>query len=253
MFLKEWIEIVIDQVLNVGGAALGATDASDDVEEEQEVIKNNSTITEEKSNSKINYDIKIESIKVDVEDESYDFLIKIVLAGDFGVGKTSFSKYVSAKSFQTNHRPTVGIDFVTCTLTLNTKERIRVQVWDTAGQEKFSALSSSFYRGADAVFIFADISTPKSFERVPKLLEDARKNSNSNMEAIFLSSKKDLRLPNSSLKGDGIMNEEEVKNTFNNCDNSIPVIETSAKTGENIEQALLTMIQRVYNKKKVAP
>ncbi|KAG2393705.1 hypothetical protein C9374_007236 [Naegleria lovaniensis] len=198
------------------------------------------------SKNKINESVQIVSIEKDNEDE-YDFLVKVVLVGDYGVGKTSLAKKISQRGFTTQHQPTIGIDFVVCTLVLNTKETVRLQLWDTAGQEKFKALASSFFRGADGIFVIADVSEKSSFDRIPGFLEDGKKNCSSDVEFVFIASKIDLRTQQL-----GVMTEPEAKNEFRKYDANIPIIETSAKEDKNVEKALLTIIQRIYNKKKEA-
>ncbi|EFC47245.1 rab family small GTPase [Naegleria gruberi] len=200
------------------------------------------------SKNKINESIQIVSIEKENEEE-YDYLVKVVLVGDYGVGKTSLAKKISQRGFTTQHQPTIGIDFVVCTLILNTKETVRLQLWDTAGQEKFKALASSFFRGADGIFVIADISEKSSFDRVPGFLEDGKKNCTDDVEFIFIASKTDLRSIGSSTQ---VLSEEDTKREFRKYDSQIPIIETSAKEDKNVEKALLTIIQRIYNKKKEA-
>lgn len=92
----------------------------------------------------------------------------------------------------------------------------------------------------------ADVSEKSSFERVPGFLSDGKKNCSEDVEFVFIASKVDLRLQKASLS------EEETKLEFRKHDSSIPIIETSAKEDKNVEKALLTLMQRIYNRKKEA-
>jgi Ras-related protein Rab-7A len=91
--------------------------------------------------------------------------LKIIVIGDSGVGKTSLIQTYFSGKFSNTHRPTLGADFVSGTVNLNGKE-ITMQVWDTAGQEKFQSIGTAFYRGSDCCVIVYDITNPTSFEKM---------------------------------------------------------------------------------------
>merc|ERR1719419_1980030 len=93
-------------------------------------------------------------------------LLKIIILGDSGVGKTSIlHKYVSNK-FIEEHKATIGADFSTKEITIDDNRLITLQIWDTAGQERFQSLGNAFYRGADACILVYDIADERSFEEI---------------------------------------------------------------------------------------
>ena len=101
-------------------------------------------------------------------------------------------------------------------------------------------------------FTVADVSEKKSFDRIPGFLEDGKKNCTEDVQFVFIASKTDLRSSKSSVANDGIMSEVETRDEFRKYDPQIPIVETSAKEDTNVEKALLTLIQRIYDKKKQA-
>ena len=91
--------------------------------------------------------------------------LKVIVIGDSAVGKTSLIQTYFTGKFSTTHRPTLGADFLSGNVTLNGKE-FNLQVWDTAGQEKFQSIGTAFYRGSDCCVIVYDITNPTSFEKI---------------------------------------------------------------------------------------
>ncbi|CAI5746542.1 unnamed protein product [Peronospora destructor] len=92
-------------------------------------------------------------------------LLKVIILGDSGVGKTSLmNQYVNEK-FSSQYKATIGADFLTKEIMLDNK-LVTMQIWDTAGQERFQSLGVAFYRGADACVLVYDITNPKSFEKL---------------------------------------------------------------------------------------
>eukprot|EP01031_Cornospumella_fuschlensis_P043043 gene43043-52603_t len=92
-------------------------------------------------------------------------LLKIIILGDSGVGKTSLMNQYVNKKFTTQYKATIGADFLTKEIMIDDK-LVTLQIWDTAGQERFQSLGVAFYRGADACVLVYDITNEKSFEAV---------------------------------------------------------------------------------------
>jgi small GTP-binding protein len=95
--------------------------------------------------------------------KEYDHFIKVVVVGRSGVGKSAVMLRFCEDSFIESHVNTIGVDFRFKTIEVQQK-KVKVQIWDTAGQEKFRTISSSYYRGADAVVLVYDITSAKSLE-----------------------------------------------------------------------------------------
>jgi small GTP-binding protein len=98
-------------------------------------------------------------------------IIKTVLIGDAGVGKTSILSVYCSGVFSLDYSSTIGVDFGTKTLEVNQK-KVRLQLWDTAGQERFRSITHSYYRGAQVVLLVIDLTNKLSVRRFPKWLDD---------------------------------------------------------------------------------
>jgi small GTP-binding protein len=104
----------------------------------------------------------------------YDYLIKLIIIGDSGVGKSSILSRYCDDEFSINHITTIGVDFKIKTVEVN-KKIIKIQIWDTAGQERFKGITTSYYRGSGVVFIVFDISDEKTFDNLKYWLIDVEK------------------------------------------------------------------------------
>lgn len=161
-------------------------------------------------------------------------LLKIIILGDSGVGKTSLmNQYVNNK-FSNQYKATIGADFLTKEVVINDK-LVTMQIWDTAGQERFQSLGVAFYRGADACVCVFDITKPKSFEALQswkdEFLIQAGPRDPDNFPFVVLG--------NMSDKVDERRVSTEKAMMWCKKDNEwpIPYFETSAKEATNIEQA----------------
>lgn len=103
----------------------------------------------------------------------YDYLFKVILIGDSGVGKSCVMSRFTDDTYDESHISTIGVDFKIRTLELNNKT-IKLQIWDTAGQERFRTITSSYYRGSHGIFIAFDITNYESFENAAKWLAEVR-------------------------------------------------------------------------------
>ena len=124
--------------------------------------------------------------------KDFDYLFKIVLIGDSNVGKSQLLSRFSKDAFNLESRATIGVEFATKTMTKNEKQ-LKVQIWDTAGQEKYRAMASSYYRGASGVLIIFDITKRSSFENVTTWLDEVRNQSKEGVEAVLIGNKSDLQ------------------------------------------------------------
>lgn len=86
------------------------------------------------------------------KNQNYDYLIKLLVIGNSGVGKTNMLLKFCENNFMTSHLTTIGIDFKIKTITIG-KDKIRLQIWDTAGQEKFKTITQTYYRGAMGIVL----------------------------------------------------------------------------------------------------
>lgn len=103
-------------------------------------------------------------------------LLKVVVLGDAGVGKTSVVKQYVNETFDEHYKPTIGADFLTKDVHLPNRRALKLQLWDTAGQERFRSMAVSFYRGADACVLVYDICDEKSFENLDMWMKEFLQN-----------------------------------------------------------------------------
>jgi Ras-related protein Rab-7A len=161
-------------------------------------------------------------------------LLKIIVLGDSGVGKTSLMNMFVNKSFSAQYKATIGADFLTKEITVNDK-RISLQIWDTAGQERYQSLGVAFYRGADACCLVFDMTKPKTFEDLVSWKEDflqqAGPRDPANFPFVVLANMCDKA-------SERRVSEQEVRAwCAEGRSVPIPYFETSAKEGINVDQA----------------
>lgn len=121
-------------------------------------------------------------------------LLKVIILGDSGVGKTSLMNQYVNKRFSGQYKATIGADFLTKEIMIDDK-LVTIQIWDTAGQERFQSLGVAFYRGADACILVYDITNAKSFERLDmwrsQFMDQASPNDPDNFPFVVLGNKVD--------------------------------------------------------------
>merc|ERR1712106_1181588 len=122
---------------------------------------------------------------------SYAYLFKYIIIGDTGVGKSCLLLQFTDKRFQPVHDLTIGVEFGARMINIEGKQ-IKLQIWDTAGQEAFRSITRSYYRGAAGALLVYDITRRDTFNHLTTWLEDARQHSNSNMVIMLIGNKSDL-------------------------------------------------------------
>lgn len=123
-------------------------------------------------------------------DITYDETVKIILLGNVSVGKTTFCNVLKKKEFNYNYHSTIGVDFHTIYYKKNKKYRI--QIWDTAGQEKFRSLVSCYFKKTDSIIIMFDINDIQSYNDIIYWREFANIHANPHSPIILLGNKSDL-------------------------------------------------------------
>ena len=163
--------------------------------------------------------------KISQKPSNYEYLFKIVLTGNSGVGKSSILNRYMKRTFDENYKITIGVDFLMKSLTIN-NQTVKLQVWDTAGQEKYRSMVSSYYRGAHVALIIFDLTSHASFEALPTWIENFYNNGPEQKNTILIGNKKDL------VEERQVTQEEA--SLFSETNNMI-YFETSAKEGDNID------------------
>merc|ERR1712226_894021 len=119
---------------------------------------------------------------------SYAFLFKYIIIGDTGVGKSCLLLQFTDKRFQPVHDLTIGVEFGARMVNIDNKQ-IKLQIWDTAGQESFRSITRSYYRGAAGALLVYDITRRETFDHLATWLDDARQHSGSNMVIMLIGNK----------------------------------------------------------------
>ncbi|KAG8642929.1 hypothetical protein MANES_12G143600v8 [Manihot esculenta] len=163
-------------------------------------------------------------------------LLKVIVLGDSGVGKTSLMNQYVYKKFSQQYKATIGADFVTKELQVDDK-LVTLQIWDTAGQERFQSLGAAFYRGADCCVLVYDVNVLKSFETLSNWHEEFLKQANpvlpDEFPFVLLGNKIDIDGGNSR-----VVSEKKAVDWCASKGN-IPYFETSAKEDYNVDEAFL--------------
>merc|ERR1712199_64700 len=161
-------------------------------------------------------------------------LLKVIILGDSGVGKTSLMHQYVSKKFSNQYKATIGADFLTKEVQVDDR-LVTMQIWDTAGQERFQSLGVAFYRGADCCVLVYDVNTPKTFENLDnwrdEFLIQASPKDPDNFPFVVLGNKIDVDGGNSR-----VVSEKKAK-AWCSSKGGIPYFETSAKEDVNIDSA----------------
>jgi len=174
---------------------------------------------------------------------------KIVLLGDGAVGKTSLRRSFMGEQFKENYHMTLGSDFATKTFSLGETE-IKLIIWDLAGQPRFSTVRSFYYKGAKGALLVYDVTRADSYESLANWVAELLKNNGGNkVPIVLIANKIDLREKNlfTIQKEFGL---EYAKKLSEWSGFTIPYIETSAKTGENVNKAFHILIDQILESSK---
>ncbi|PSS02913.1 Ras-related protein like [Actinidia chinensis var. chinensis] len=178
-------------------------------------------------------------------DEEYDYLFKVVLIGDSGVGKSNLLSRFTRNEFCLESKSTIGVEFATRTLQVEGRT-VKAQIWDTAGQERYRAITSAYYRGALGALLVYDVTKPTTFENVSRWLKELRDHADSNIVIMLIGNKTDLK----HLRAVATEDAQGFAET-----EGLSFIETSALEAINVEKAfqmILSEIYRIISKKSLA-
>jgi len=178
-------------------------------------------------------------------DDEYDYLFKVVLIGDSGVGKSNLLSRFTRNEFNLESKSTIGVEFATRSIQVDGKT-IKAQIWDTAGQERYRAITSAYYRGAVGALLVYDIAKHLTYENVERWLRELRDHADQNIVIMLVGNKSDLR----HLRA---VPTDESKSFAEK--NNLSFIETSALDSTNVETAfhnILTEIYRIVSQKQIS-
>ena len=171
-------------------------------------------------------------------EQEAQIVLKLLLLGDSSVGKTSILlKYISNK-FDESSISTVGVDYMDKIIDYN-KFKIKLQIWDTSGEEKFRTITKNFYRNADGLLVVFDLTKKESYDHIKSWLDEAKEN-NDKLKTILIGNKLDL-------KDERIVAIDVAKQFAEK--NNLKYIETSAKDGTNINELFQAIIDLLFDGK----
>ncbi|XP_052002671.1 ras-related protein Rab-25-like [Xyrauchen texanus] len=171
-------------------------------------------------------------------DEAYNFVFKVVLIGESGVGKSNLLSRFTKNDFSHDSRTTIGVEFSTRTVQLNGLT-IKAQIWDTAGLERYRAITSAYYRGAVGALLVYDISKHLTYESAERWLKELYDHADPHIVVMIVGNKTDLAAVRS-------VPTEDAKDFAEK--NGLLFMETSALESTNVEAAFNTVLTEIHKK-----
>lgn len=166
---------------------------------------------------------------------SYSYLFKYIIIGDSAVGKSCLLLRFTDKRFQPVHELTVGVEYGTRMLLLGNKP-IKLQIYDTAGQETFRSITRAYYRSSAGVLLVFDLTRRSTFYHIQQWLDDAKRYASPFLVGILVGNKSDMIEQREVTSEEGLKWAQE---------HNLQYIETSAKTADNVEQAFRLTAERI--------
>ena len=169
------------------------------------------------------------------QSENKELLYKIILLGDSSVGKTCFLMRYTDNTYQEIHMSTIGIDNKFKDVELEDGKKVKIQIWDTGGQDRFRSITRNYYKGANGIVLIFDVTNKKSYENVKNWVKQIKEEVSSRVTIILVANKIDD-------VNHRIVTKEEGEKIANEC--GLMFFECSAKTGENIEHAFNELVKK---------
>jgi Ras-related protein Rab-1A len=161
----------------------------------------------------------------------YDYLFKVLIIGNSGVGKSCLLLRFAEDMFSDNYISTIGVDFKIRKIELEGKS-IKLQIWDTAGQERFRTITKSYYRGSNGIIVVYDITDRESFDQVQHWMSEIDAHASADVCRLLVGNKADLKDRRAVKTDEGAALARQY---------GIPFLETSAKDASNVENMFMTM------------
>ncbi|KAI0810860.1 GTP-binding protein ypt1 [Irpex lacteus] len=175
--------------------------------------------------------------------EGYDYLFKLLLIGDSGVGKSCLLLRFAEDAFTDSYLSTIGVDFKIRTIELDGRT-VKLQIWDTAGQERFRTIAAAYYRGAHGIIVVYDVTDGESYEHIKSWLTEIDRYATEGVHKLLVGNKADLEERR-------VVQHDAAKEFAAQLD--IPLLETSAKTALGVEDAFIAMAKQIKQSVDSAP
>ena len=169
---------------------------------------------------------------------SYSFVFKYIIVGDSSVGKSCLLLQFTDQRFKAAHDLTIGVEFGSRTVEVDRNNVVKLQIWDTAGQESFRSITRSYYRGAICALLVYDVTRKETFLNTVRWLTEMLEHAHSHMTIVLVGNKKDLESQREVSYEEGLEFAKKNKLIF---------FETSAKTAENVEETFTHATRVIYN------
>ena len=167
--------------------------------------------------------------------EKKEFLYKILLLGDSSVGKTCFLMRYTDNTFQEIHMSTIGLDYKLKNVQLDDGKMVKIQIWDTAGQDRFRSITKNYYKGAHGIILIYDVTSRKTFDNVKNWVAQIKEEVTDKVSIILVGNKID------DVDGRKVQTEEGQK-MAKEC--GLSFFETSAKSGQNIDSTFNELVKK---------
>jgi len=169
-------------------------------------------------------------------DDEYDYVFKVVLIGDSGVGKSNLLSRFTRGEFNLASKTTIGVEFATKCISVRSKT-IKAQIWDTAGQERYRAITAAYYRGAVGALLVYDITDVNSFNNVKHWLKELRDHTKANIVVMLVGNKTDLEKSRAVEQDEAIAFSKKYDMEY---------VETAALNATGVDTAFHKIITDIY-------
>ena len=166
-----------------------------------------------------------------------DCVYKVLLLGDSTVGKTCVLLKYTDKIFQDTHMMTIGLDYRLKTMKLQNGQDVKLQIWDTAGQDRFRSITKNYYKGSNGIILIYDVTSLKTFENVKSWVSQIHEEISDKVVIYLVGHKVDMEEERKVTTEEGQKLAEEL---------GVPFIETSAKSGLNIDEIFNDIVERIH-------
>lgn len=166
-----------------------------------------------------------------------EFVFKLIVIGDSAIGKSCLMHRMCHNEFVDDHEVTVGVEFGSLLIKMENIS-VKLQIWDTAGQESFQSITKIFYRGAHAVLLTYDLTQMDTFIHLKQWLKEIQNEASDNAMVFLVANKKDKEADREvdTAKGEQFMQENGLQG----------FVETSARSGENVEKVFMTAARMLF-------